>query len=344
MCIVDGRLFTQEQRGGKEAVVCVDAGTGAEVWSHEEDGRFWDTLSSAGPRGTPTFSEGKVYAQGATGTLVCLEAGSGRKVWSRDVLADGGGKLPDWGVSSSPLVTNGVVIVFGAGQGGKGLVGYRADSGEVAWTLDWGVVSYSSAQLATIGGVEQVLFIGDAGLVAVEGATGKKVWEYGAAGQPPRSLQPCVVDGSRVLVPLGMEAPTDLIEVVRGGEGYSVKKVWTSKNLKPSFNDFVVHVGHVYGFDVAIFSCVELGTGARKWKKGRYGTGQVLLLADQGLLLVLSDQGKVVLVRARADAFEEVGEFQAIEGKTWNHPVVVGGKLYVRNAAEMACFEVGKSQ
>ena len=340
--MVDGRLFTQEQRGEREAVICLDAQSGSEIWSHEEEGRFWDALSSVGPRATPTFADGRVYAQGAAGTLVCLDAAGGAKVWSRNTLADSGGKLPDWGISSSPLVTSGVVVTFAAGQGGKGLLAYRADSGEVAWTVDAGVYSYSSPHLARIGGREQVLFIGDKGLLALDPASGKRLWEYAAPGREPRSLQPLLVSETQILVPLGLEAPADLVDLTRSGDAYVANKRWTSRNLKPSFNDCVLHDGHLYGFDGSIFTCVELATGNRKWKKGRYGTGQVVLLAEQGLLLVLSDQGRVVLLRPNPSALEELAEFQAIEGKTWNHPVVAHGRLYVRNAQEMACYELAR--
>jgi outer membrane protein assembly factor BamB len=338
--VVDGRLFTQEQRGEKEAVVCLSADTGAEIWSHEEPGRFWDSLSSAGPRATPTFADGRIYAQGATGTLLCLNAASGRKVWSRNILTDSGGKLPDWGIASSPLVTHGVVVVSSAGQGGKSLLAYRADTGDLAWTANAGLNSYSSPHLARLAGRQQVLFINDKGLLSLDPPTGKTLWEYAAPGQPPRSLQPLPVSDTQLLVPLGMEAPTDLLEVSPAGNAFTVTKRWTSRNLKPSFNDFVLHDGHIYGFDGSIFTCVELKTGNRKWKKGRYGTGQVLLLADQPVLVVLSDQGQVVLVAANPNAFEELGQFQAIEGKTWNHPALAHGRLYVRNAEEMACYEL----
>ena len=338
--VVDGRAFTQEQRGEREAVVCRDAATGSDLWVHEEPGRFSEALSSVGPRATPTFDNGRLYAQGAAGVLVCLDAATGQKVWSRDVLKDADGKMPDWGVCSSPVVSHRLVVVFAAGQSKKGLLAYRADSGEVAWSADAGVLSYSSPHLATLGGREQVLFIGDDGLHALDPAAGTALWTYAAKGQPPRSLQPTPVGDSQLLVPLGLEVPTDLVDVKRSGDTVVATKRWTSRNLKPSFNDFVVYDGAIYGFDQSIFSCVDLKTGDRKWKKGRYGNGQVLLLADQGLLLVLSDKGEVVLVSANPDAFEELGQFQAVNGKTWNHPAVAQGRLYVRNAEEMACFEL----
>ena len=123
--------------------------------------------------------------------------------------------------------------------------------------------------------------------------------------------------------------------------GWAATQPWASMQLKPSFNDFVVYRGFVYGFDGAAFCCVDLGTGERRWRKGRYGNGQVLLLADQGVLLVVSDRGEAVLVAADPERHEELGRFQAVKGKTWNHPVIAHGRLYVRNAEEMACYELG---
>jgi outer membrane protein assembly factor BamB len=341
--IVDGRLFTIEQRGEQEAVVCLSADTGSEIWSHVEPGRFWDFLSAAGPRATPTFADGRIYAQGATGMLLCLDAATGQKIWSRDVLADSGGKLPEWGVCASPLVTDGVAVTFASGEGKKGLLAYRADTGAPAWSADAGMRSYSSPHLATIAGKPQVLFLGDRGLSAREPSSGAPLWSYEVPGQEPRSCQPMPVgDGQQVLVSRGMEVPTDLIDLKPGGAdgAVTVAKRWTSRDLKPSFNDFVVHAGHAYGFDGRMFACVELAGGTRRWKKGRYGTGQVILLEALRLLVVLADDGRAVLVRANPDAFEELGSFQAINGKSWNHPAFAHGRLYVRNAEEIACYEL----
>jgi hypothetical protein len=193
-------------------------------------------------------------------------------------------------------------------------------------------------------GEEQVLFLGDRGLVAVAPGAGYSQSNAPDAGAGmPRSLQPHPVGRGQIALASGSDFGTALLEVVRGKPNWSATQRWVSGQLKPTFNDLVVQDGFAYGFDNNIFCCVDLKDGERRWKKGRYGHGQVLLLAEQRLLLVVSERGEAILVRADPDRHEELGRFQAITGKTWNHPVLAHGRLYVRNGAEMACYELGRA-
>jgi hypothetical protein len=341
VAVVGDRLFTQEQRDESEAVVCLDAATGSEVWAHQDAARHWDGQAGAGPRATPTFADGRVYALGATGILNCLDAATGERKWSHNLTAETGAKLPIWGFSSSPLVVEGVVVVFAGGSDDKGLVAYRAASGEPAWTAAAGQSSYTSPQLASLEGQAQVLFFGDHGLTALDPASGAVLWEYGAnAPGAPRSIQPHPVGPTQVLIGSENDLGTVLVDVTRADRTWTAARRWASRRLKPSYNDFVVHDGSVYGFDGGTFCCIDLQTGGGRWRDGRYGHGQVLLLADQALLLVLAESGEAVLVAAKPERHEELGRFQALDGKTWNHPVLAHGRLYVRNGEEMACYKL----
>ncbi len=338
--VIGDRLFTQEQRGDDEATVCLDATTGDELWAHVDHARFWDGQAGAGPRGTPTFHDGRLYTYGATGILNCLDAASGKLLWTRDVVADTEAPLPMWGFSSSPLVTENRVIVFAGGAHDKGLVAYDAESGEPAWDAASGPISYSTAQLVNVDGQPQALLMTDVGVVAVDPATGKRLWHYDAdASGVWRVVQPRQLSDTSVLVgseDMGLR----LLEVSREGDEWSTSETWTSRNMRPAYNDYVVVDDVAYGFDKGIFAAVELASGKRLWKGGRYGYGQVLLLKPQNVLVVLSESGEVALVAADPEKHEELGRFQAIEGKTWNHPVVVRGRLYVRNDTEIAAFEL----
>jgi outer membrane protein assembly factor BamB len=341
MAIVGDRLFTQEQRGEAEVVACFDTADGRELWVHEDAGRFEENLSGVGPRSTPTFADGRVYSLGAAGVLNCLNATTGEQVWSRNICTDSGAKPPMWGFSGSPLVTGGLVIVFAGGDDDRGLLAYQADSGEPVWNVAAGHHSYSSPQISLLGGTEQLLFLGDDALTSLEPSTGKILWSYhrdDKFGQP--SLQPHVAGDSEVLISFTPDTGTTKLRVWHDAEAWHAEPKWTSKNLKPFFNDFVLHGDSLYGFDGNIFCCIDSQTGQRRWKSGRYGNGQVLLLADQALLLVLSESGEAVLVEANPQKQFELGRFQAIHGKTWNHPVLVKHRLYVRNAEEMACYQL----
>jgi outer membrane protein assembly factor BamB len=341
---VDGsRIYTQEQRGDDEVVACYDASTGAPVWTHGDKARFSETAGGPGPRGTPTLDGGRVYTLGATGILNALDADDGALVWSHDAAGDaepttsmGGGqkvRVPDWGFSSSPLVVGDLVVVAAAGQ----LVAYDTASGERRWTGPAGGVSYSSPLFATIGGVPQVLLMSGKGLASVSPADGRLLWEHKWRGFP--ILQPALIDDGLVIVAQASSG-TRRLAVANASDGWKVEERWTSPGLKPYFNDFVVHEGHVYGFDGRILACIDLADGQRKWKGGRYGSGQLVLLPEQDLLLVLSEEGELALVRAAPDAFTELSRVPAIAGKTWNHPVLVGNLLLVRNGAEMAAFRL----
>lgn len=341
LAVVGDRLFTQEQRGAAEAVVCLDAATGQEIWSHEDAVRFWESVGGEGPRATPTFVEGRIYTLGATGILNCLAAARGERKWFRDIVADSGAKPPQWGFCSSPLVLNGVVIVFAGGDGDKGLLAYRADTGEPAWTAAVGQNSYSSPQRAVLVGQEQILFWSDRGLTALDPASGKVLWRHDAATPgAPRSLQPHGAGPEQVLISSEGDLGTVFLDVKRDNDTWTSARRWTSKRLQPSFNDYVLHHGSIYGFDGAFFCCVDLQTGARRWREGRYGHGQVVLLEDSSLLLIAAENGQVILLEANPDAHKELGRFQAIEGKTWNSPVVAHGRLYLRNGEEIACYEL----
>jgi outer membrane protein assembly factor BamB len=335
---VDGDLlYTQEQRGNDEIVACYRLGTGKPVWQHHDAVRFWESNAGAGPRATPAVHRGRVYALGATGILNALDAGHGALLWSRNVASDTDHEVPTWGFAGSPLVEGDMVIVAAAGT----LVAYDLATGNRRWSGPSYGGSYSSPHRATIDGVVQILLLGGPGAISVAPADGAVLWEHN--WEAGTMVQPAFTADGNVLINasagnggLGLRR----LSVARGTGGWTVEERWTSTALKPYFNDFVVHNGHAFGFDGSILACIDLADGKRKWKGGRYGNGQLVLLADQDVLLVLSDDGELALVGATTDQFKELARFPAIEGKTWNHPVLVGDVLLVRNGEEMAAFRL----
>jgi outer membrane protein assembly factor BamB len=335
--VAGGLLYTQEQRGEEEMVASYRVKDGEPVWMHADPVRFYESNGGPGPRGTPTVHEGRVFAFGATGILNALDAVEGTLLWSRNVATDAGKDVPGWGFASSPLVAGGVVIVAASGR----LAGYDVASGEPRWLGPNAGGSYSSPHPLTIDGVEQVLMLNADGAVSVAPADGSVLWEHPWDGF--RIVQPTPIANGDLLLSTSDAMggiSTRRIQVSHHAGEWKIEERWTSNRLKPFFNDTVVHEGHAYGFDGRILACIDLENGERRWKGGRYGNGQLVLLREQGLLLVLSEDGELALVRAAPDGYQELARFQAIEGKTWNHPVLVENLLFVRNGEEMAAFRL----
>jgi outer membrane protein assembly factor BamB len=333
---VRGDLFyTQEQRGAGEVVSCYRLATGEPVWKHADEARFWESNAGAGPRATPALAGIRVYTFGATGILNALDAATGAVVWSRNVSADTGVKIPEWGFASSPLVMGDVVVVAAAGK----LAAYDLATGKPRWSGPDGHAGYSSPHRVTLDGVEQIVLLSTTGAVAVSPADGAPLWSF---VMPPAMhiVQPAVVTDNSLLLSEDEGHGMRRITLAHGSSGWTATEDWRSIGLKPYFSDFVIHKGHAFGFDNGILACIDVQDGKRAWKGGRYGSGQLLLLPDADLLLATSEEGELVLVAADPAQFKELARVPGIEGKTWNHPVLAGDVLLVRNGQEMAAFRL----
>ena len=341
--VVGSHVYTQEQRGENELVICYDAATGAEIWTHADPVRFMETMAGPGPRATPTFFDGRLYVQGATGKLNCLDALTGNAIWTRDVAADSGAKIPQWGFSSSPLIADGIVAVFVGGPSGKSVMGFDIEKGEPKWSGGDGTQSYCSLQSVKLCGVDQAVIATDRGISSYAMKTGTVLWQHKwVIPGMSRVVQPAVVNDTDLLLGTGFGMGTQRVRVKHDGDAWTTDVVWKTTAIKPYYNDLVIHHDYLYGFDGNILTCVKLDDGSSVWRTTGYGNGQLILLADQDLLLILSEKGEIALVDAKPGSYVERGKIPGIEGKSWNHPVVAHGKLFVRNGEEAACFDVSE--
>ncbi len=245
-----------------------------------------------------------------------------------------------WGFASSPLVAHSLVVVYAGGPGDKGVMAFDAATGAPRWSKPCGPESYSSPQLSAVLGEETLLMLTNHGVLLLDPATGNVKLNYEWKFQGYRALQPTVIGGDQILLPTPMSEGTRAIRLSKDGGQFAATELWTTKQMKPDFTELIVYSGHLYGIDGSMLSCIDLQTGQRLWKDGRYGKGQALLLEASGLLLIAAENGRVALVKADPAAHVELASFEAIKGKTWTHPVVVGNKLLVRNAQEAACYEL----
>ena len=339
--VAGDRIFTQEQRESEESVVCYDAKSGKPIWDYSNSSRFFESLGGLGPRATPTLAGGSVYALGAEGFLVRLDAFDGKPVWKVNVREASGRKEPPmWGYSCSPYVDDQVVVVHAGGDGNKGIIAFNVTDGQVAWSAAAGEMSYSSVQKINLLDRSYLCLLSNLGAHLWDPATGKSIYDYDFKHGGYRACQAQVIDGRKLLIPAGMGTGTRLVEFTSGDQGLQAKELWTSKDMKPDYNDILVHDGNIYGFDNGIFACIGEQDGKRKWKGGRYEKGQAFLLADSDLILVVSERGELVLLRATPDQHQELAKIPAMNDKTWNHPVVVGNRLFLRNAQEAVCYEL----
>jgi outer membrane protein assembly factor BamB len=338
--VADGRAYTQEQRGEEELVTCYDALTGALIWSHANRTRFFEWQGGEGPRATPTVLEGRVFAQGATGVLDCLVAATGQRIWSRNTLAEH--QLPNltWGVSCSPLVFDDKVIVTGGQAAGPTVLAYSRATGEPLWKAGTDKASYASPTLATVAGRRVILSANAASLTIHEPESGKVLLDYRWSDDKwPKAAQPAVLDGDRVFLSAGYGQGCVMLHITAVADGsLAATQLWKNLRMKTQFNSVGVRDGFIYGLDDGLLACVDAATGERKWKGGRYGSGQTLLAGD--LVLVQAERGPIAVAEAKPDAFQEVARLEALSSKTWNHPTLAGRYLLLRNDQEAVCYEL----
>ncbi|HEY0079635.1 MAG TPA: PQQ-binding-like beta-propeller repeat protein [Pyrinomonadaceae bacterium] len=336
--VADGVAYTIEQRRGEEVVTAYQVENGRELWKHGWNALYTDSTGD-GPRATPAWDEGRLYALGALGELRCLDAKTGKLIWNRNILSDNGAENIPWAMSASPLVVDDKVIVIPGGSGGKSIVAYNKMTGAPVWKTLSDRASYTSPMLVNLAGRRQVLVVTAQRAAGLVPETGAVLWEYPWTNSLGINVaQPIVVGQNRFFISAGYGKGAALVEVTGSGQNYTARTVWENTSMKNKFNSSVLHEGHVYGLDEGILTCVEAATGARKWKGGRYGYGQVVVAS--GHLIITSEQGEVVLVKATPEQHTEVARFPALEGRTWNNPAIAGGRLFVRNATQMACYKL----
>jgi outer membrane protein assembly factor BamB len=337
--VAEGLAFTIEQRRHQEVVAAYDVETGRELWTQGWDAEFIESMGGDGPRATPTWEAGRLYALGAAGDLRCLEAKTGKLIWSKNILTDNGAQNLPWGMSGAPLIVDDKVIVLPGGTSGKSVAAYNKLTGAPVWKSLNDRQAYTSPMLVTLAGKQQIIMVSASRVVGLEVGDGSLLWEYPwNTDMGINAAQPIVIDKNHFFISSGYGKGAGLVEVSSNGSSFTARKVWENNLMKNKFNSPVLYNGYVYGLDEGILTCLNVETGERKWKGGRYGYGQVILAS--GHLVVITDQGELVLVKATPDQYTEVAKFSAIEGKTWNYPAIAGGRLLVRNQTQMACFNL----
>jgi outer membrane protein assembly factor BamB len=340
-----GCAITQEQRDDKEHVVCYELLTGKVLWSHADEERYSDPqgLGGSGPRATPTIHGDVVLTMGGLGRLNCLELATGKVRWTKAVLEQTGAKLPEWGVSCSPLVFENSVVVAAGNAAGATLASFALSDGLTQWTVGDQEASYSSPVLLTVQNQRMVLYFGPKNITGHDPASGKQLWSYPWIPelQQPHVALPLVTADQAVVISSGYGKGSSKISLTNTPQGWVAEEVWKTNRMKAKFTNLIEYQNHLYGLDDGTFACLDLAAGKLKWREGKYLHGQCLFL-EPDRILVTAERGYVALVQPSPEGLKEIAQFQALDdaNKTWNPPALAGQYLLVRNNREAACFRL----
>lgn len=333
--VVGDALYVAYAKGDEETLFRLDATTGKEVWALSLGDNFEEEYG-AGPRATPTVDGDLVFMTSSLGKVVAVDAASGRRRWAVDLHAGGGyGR----GYASSPLVVGSLVVVQGAESGGPSIFALERRSGKVAWTAERGRAAASSPMLLTFAGEPQIVSAYAGGLVGLSPRDGRRLWQFPWRTHYGLNIAtPLLLPADRVLISAGYDQGAAAVQVARRGIVWAAEPAWTNRKFRNHFSSSVLVGGEIYGFDNNFLACLDAATGEERWRARGYGKGS--LIAADGKLLVLSDQGALALVRPDPKAHQELARASVLPGRSWTAPVMAAGFAYLRNHEQLVRLDL----
>lgn len=336
--IVGGKLYTQGQEGGRQHLIALDAASGEELWKTPHGDTYGNNRGN-GPRGAPTFSDGRLYALGGDGNLVCAEAETGRIAWQSNLLDEYGGGNINWGLSESPLI-DGDLLVVNAGGRGASVVALSKLDGSLVWKTADDEAGYSSAVVSQGGGVRQyVLLTGEAG-IGVRASDGRLLWRYEKVSNSTANIATPIVRGDHVFLSSDYGTGCALLQLRSANGGVEAREIYFNRDMRNHYSSCVLLGDHLYGYSSRILTCMEFLTGEVAWQDRSVGKGQ-LVHAD-GKLYLLSEDGVVGMAEANPAAYHELSRFEIGRGNypTWTLPAISDGKLYLRDQELVYCYDI----
>ena len=340
LIIVDGRLYTLEQEGEFETLNCRSLKDGSIIWKHKTKDRLSDSMGGTGPRSTPVYAKGKIFSISSHGKLACLDAVTGKLVWEISFL-EPDYEYPHWGIASSPLIVNNLVVVSPGGQLGA-VKAYDLATGGLRWISELkGTGVYLSPMALTLLGETHLVAAVEGKIAGLNPETGHARWEYPwkIFMTNAQIAQPVPLSKDTFLLSAGYGKGAMAIQLKNSTSGISTQEIWKSKNLKTKFSSPVERDGYIYGFNESSLTCLDARTSELKWRGKKYGYGRILLV--EGKLLVMGNTGRLSIIDAEPDGFHEISSHQILgKERCWNGPALVGGYLVVRNGSEIACYDL----
>ncbi|HYV09906.1 MAG TPA: PQQ-binding-like beta-propeller repeat protein [Pyrinomonadaceae bacterium] len=333
--ISDGKLYTMGLRGDREYVIAFDVATGKEAWATAHGSAFRNDRGN-GPRGTPTVDGNRVYALGGNGDLSALDARTGKIVWTKNMLKEFGGSNIQWGISESPLVLGNKVLVNPGGPGASIVALNKAD-GSLIWKSQSDGAGYSSGIPVEINGATQVVFFTSERAVGLDAKDGRLLWDYSRPSNNVANVATPIVRGNRVFISSDYGTGGGVVEIKPDNKA---QEIWFTKDMRNHHSSSVLIGDYLYGFSSSLLTAIKFDTGEIAWRDRSVGKGS-LVYAD-GNLYCFSEKGVVGLVEATPTGYKEKGRFRIPQEslETWTHPVVAGGRLYLRDQDTIYAFDV----
>jgi len=334
--VANGKLFTMGLRGDREFIIAFDVANGKEVWASSHGGGPFRNDRGDGPRGTPTVDGDRLYALGGNGDLSCLDARNGKIIWSKNVLKEFGGSNIRWGISESPLVIGDKVLV-NAGGPNASIVAMKKTDGSVIWKSQSDEAGYSSAIPFNVNGSTQVVFFTGARAVGLDVRDGKLLWDYAKPSNDVANVATPIARANRIFISSDYGTGGGVVEIKADNKA---EEIYFTKDMRNHHSSSVLVGDYLYGFSSQILTAMKFDTGEIAWRDRSVGKGS-LVYAD-GRLYCLSENGVVGLVEASPAGYKEVGRFRIPQDSlpTWTHPVVSGGRLFLRDQDTIYAFDV----
>ena len=337
--VVDGKVYLAAKSGENDIIYCLKAADGSQLWKYEYEAPVHDEVYGTGVRASPTVYKEFVYTLSCFGLLFCFEKDTGKVVWRRDLVKEFGGKPPSFGMSAAPTIVDGMLICEPGGPGSS-IAALDPLTGKEIWKAGDDEASYAAPSIVTLGGVRQLLTFLSPGLVSVDPKTGKEFWRYDYLDERRKNIPAPIVVGDVVYVSNNTLGFTAIKVALENGK-WQVAKLWSARREKMHYSSPILGDGCLYYHNSKReIKCIALADGSVRWTASNMGTqyGGLLRLNEKHILATL-DSGEIVILEVSPQSFKETGRFKPL-GKAFVQPAVADGKLFVRDHANVICFQL----